>query len=195
MLSSVPLRSLLRRLPGSLTLGLLAAYAAHAIAYGNGHVMGGGYGGTLHAFASIATLGFGALWFAVSWINGARLRNGTVLVAMMDRYVPSWSAIAAVACGWFCLAESLEHTHAQAPASLVAIALVLTSYAARAIALFALRAFAGFVLANDSPAFKRRSPHFVRFAAAPPCRTSIERAWQLFSRPPPAVRLSAPTHF
>jgi hypothetical protein len=188
--SSMWLGTSVQRLPGSLALGLLAAYAAHAAAYGNGHAMGGSYADMLHGFASIATLGFAGLWFAVSWVNGPRLRNGSVLSAVMTRYTPSWLVVAAAGSGWYCLAESLEHAHAQAPISLVAIALVLASFAARAIARFALRALAGFVFAIGSPAFKRRSPAFVRIADAPlPC-SPLVRAWRLFSRPPPTVRRS-----
>jgi hypothetical protein len=179
----------MRRFPGALALGLIAAFLAHTVAYGNDHVMGGSYGTLLRGLAWAAALGLGAFWFAICLASRGRLCNGSVLSASIRHFFPSWAGVLAASFGWFWLAESVEDGHVWAPTVCIVLALLLAVVAIRLVALAALRALAKIAFLSFSGAFENRAPSWIRFVDRPIVSIPIVRALRLFSRPPP-IRFS-----
>ncbi|HEY1653495.1 MAG TPA: hypothetical protein VGF86_00100 [Candidatus Tumulicola sp.] len=177
-----------RRFASALALGPLAAAAAHAIAYGNGHVMGGAYGGalcvlTLLASSSIAAVGLGACLTASA--NSGQRR---ALAAHVQKLLPSVPILCLSAGGWFWLAESIESAHSWAPGWWLAIA--AASALVRYVAGRALRAAAVAALAIRANGFDVRSYRWARVAERSVVAISNVRVCRLFSRPPPAGSFS-----
>jgi hypothetical protein len=174
-----------RRVPGALALGLLAAYAAHSIAFGNDHVMGGPYADVLRTTASVATLAFTGMWIAIGWINGGYIRNGSVFNAATSKFTPSTVGVFTAALGWFCFAESVEHGQLTGPSVLAAVALLLASVVVNVLSRTFLRAMTRIVFAAISVAFRRRLPNWLAIADERPSPEPFVRTRRLFSRPPP----------
>ena len=66
----------LRKVPGSLALGLLASLGAHAALYGGEHAIGGAYHALLVQIALAATVGFVAFAGAFAWIQSGNSTEG-----------------------------------------------------------------------------------------------------------------------
>lgn len=179
----------MRRLPGALALGLIAAFLAHTVVYGNDHVMGGSYGAALRTLASAAVLGFGAFWFAICLASRGRLCDGSVLSASIRRFFPSFMGVVAGSFGWFWLAESVEDGHVWAPTVCIVLALLVAVAVIRLVALATLRALAKIAFLYFSAAFENRAPSWIPFVDRPIVRVPIVRVLRLFSRPPP-IRFS-----
>lgn len=175
----------MRRFPGTLALGLLTAYFAHTVLYGNDHTMGGSYSCALRALALTGALGLGGFWLAICLVSGGRLCQGSVLTAGMRRLVPSLAGMFAASFGWFGLAESVEHGHAWAPTWCNVVGLLAAAAIVRLLAVAGLRALAKIVFFSDSGAFENRAPSWTPIGMRPPARLPVVLALRLFSRPPP----------
>lgn len=175
-----------RQLPGAFCLGLLAALLAHAVVYGSGHVMGGGYAETLGSLANVLILTACVAWVATSWSLRGRLCDGTVAAARMARLLPSPGAVAAAAAAWFTLAERIEGSHPDAPVLVLAVALVLASLLVGTIARVGLLALTHVVVRAPGRPFAARLPAWAPRDLSWPVfrRASLER--HLFARPPPS---------
>jgi hypothetical protein len=175
----------MRRFPGAIALGLLAACLAHTVVYGNDHVMGGAYGSALRALAAAAGLGFGVFWLAVCLASRGRLCQGSMLSASISRFLPSLTGVFAASLGWFWLAESVEEGHAWAPAGYIVLALLVAAALVRVLTSVGLRALARIVFACDSGGFKHRTRSWTAIPDRPILGVPMVRALRLFSRPPP----------
>ncbi len=179
-----------RRLPGALALGLTAAIWAHTIVYGDGHVMGGSYAEFFRALATAAVVGSAALWVALCLLSRGRFCQGSVLTASITQFVPSLPSISAAAFGWFSLAEAIESGHPRAPTLAIAVSLVAASALLVLLARVGLRALAKIVFAIYSGDFATRVLTWVAIAEPIVTTKPVVRVLRLFSRPPPALRLS-----
>ncbi|MGA8797376.1 MAG: hypothetical protein WB526_09995 [Candidatus Cybelea sp.] len=175
---------MLRRLPGALTLGLLAAFASHALVYGNGHVMGGAYADALRSLAAAAVTALAAFWTAIAWVSRGRVSNGSILACSMASVMPSVFSVIVAASGWFYFVESVESGHSAPPSALIVGALVIAGGAVTFLSRAVLRALAKIVFAMKSGGFKRRSP-WTPVADTSVSLEPVARTWRLFSRPPP----------
>ncbi len=182
----------IRRLPGTLVFGLLAAMAAHAAVYGGGHEMGGAHGEELRSIAAIAASGIAAFWAGLCWSGRNAATDGTVLASRMAGVLPSWPAIAAAGTAWFFLIESLERDgHADAPMAVLLVALVVAALAAHAAGRAFLGVLSQVVFSPGAASVKARSPIFcdrivrVSFAHL----TVFGRAY-VARPPPPSGRLA-----
>ena len=176
---------MLRRLPGALTLGLLAAFASHALVYGNGHVMGGAYGDALRSLAAAAVTALAAFWTAIAWVSRGRVSNGSILASLMASVMPSVFSVIVAASGWFYLVESVESGHSAPPSALIVGALVIAGGAVTLLSRAVLRALAKIVFAMNSGGFRRRSPAWTHAADTSVSLEPVAHTWRLFSRPPP----------
>lgn len=181
---------MLRRLLGALSLGLLAAFLAHAMVYGGSHVMGGGYGEVLRLLACFATLAALVAWLATGWASRGRLCDGTVIAARMQRLIPSAPVIAAAAIGWFAVAESIEGAHADAPILILTAALAVASVIVTKLAKIGLHAVASIVFGTRARPFVSRVPVWVPISPQPVFLAPAAHERRRFARPPP-VGLSA----
>jgi hypothetical protein len=173
------------KIPGSLALGLLAAFAAHAAVYGGEHEMGGAFHAALVLLAIFSALGGVTAWLAVGWACGDRLGDGTIVAANLARVLPPAPAVFVSATAWFWLAESIEDGHADAPLAVLAIALAIASVLVAAAAKAALRAIAGIVFRPNARRFVAQTPFW---DAASPAQLAIEPVAHIrrrFARPPP----------
>jgi hypothetical protein len=175
----------MRRFPGALALGLLTAFAAHMVVYGNGHVMGGSYYAALRALASAGALGLGAFWFAICLASRGRLCQGSMLTAKLSRLVPSLTGMFAASLAWFWLAESIESGHAWAPTWCIVLALLFAVAVVRHLAFVGLRTLAKIALLCDAGDFKSRAPSWITISDRTIVGIPVVRALRLFSRPPP----------
>lgn len=175
----------MRRFPGALALGLLTAFVAHMVVYGNGHVIGGSYCAVLRALASAAALGLGAFWFSICLASRGRLCQGSVLTASISRLLPSLTGIFATSLAWFCLIESVEDGHARAPTGCIVLALLMAAALVKLLALAGLRTLAKIAFLCDTGAFKNRAPSWIVIPDRLIVAVPVVRALRLFSRPPP----------
>jgi hypothetical protein len=181
----------LRKVPGCIVLGLLAAMAAHAALYQ--HAMGGAYHALVLQIAQTAALGFVALVGALAWTQSESAPDGSVLAARLCERLPGVGSVVASAAALYLAIEAIEPHHAGAPVIALLGALAAASY----VVLHLARAISGgfaravFAISRKSflpraPAWRRRSrgrliprPSFVarrRFARAPPVAFAFSRA-------------------
>ncbi len=179
----------MRRFPGALALGLLAAFLAHTVVYGNDHIMGGFYGAALRTFALAVVFGLVVSWLVICLASRRRLCQGSVLTANIRQLVPSFTGLFAASFGWFWLAEALEDGHAWAPTGYIVLALFLAAALIRLLAFVGLRALAKIAFLCESGNFNDRIPSWTALTDRPAVQAPVARALRLFSRPPP-VRFS-----
>jgi hypothetical protein len=179
----------MRRLPGALALGLLAALLAHAFVYGDTHAMGGSYDAALQALGTTGAMGLTAFWLAICVASRGKFCQGSVLTAGIGALLPSLSATYAASLGWFWLAESVEGGHAWAPTGCILFALFLAAALTRLLATAALRALAKIAVLWDSGGFRKRAPFRIPVVERLIAGVPVVRALRLFSRPPP-IRFS-----
>jgi len=176
----------MRRFPGAIALGLLAASLAHIVVYGNDHVMGGSYATPLRGLTLAGALALGVFWFAIYSASRGRLCQGSVLTATITKLLPSLSGIFAASLGWFSLAESIEDGHPWAPTGCILLTLLVVSAAVRLLAFASLRALAKIALVCEpGGGFKDRAPFLVPIVDDLIAGVAVVRALRLFSRPPP----------
>jgi hypothetical protein len=181
----------LRGLPGALAFGLLASFFAHAAVYGHEHAMGGAYHELLRSMALAAVGGFAMAFGALAWFGAGPCSDGSVLAARLAGHLPSLPLLAAAGFGWFVLGESIEGTHPDASAILIAAALLVVSWLLLAGLRALLRLVAAIVVAiltiEFAPRLEQWSAHF----ALPPIARETLHRFRLFARPPPSARARA----
>ncbi len=183
-------RVTLRKVPGGITLGLLASLAAHAALYGSGHAMGGSYHGLLIQLALAGLVAFLTFFGALAWGDAGRLRDGTVLASRLRERLPDGSVVLAAAGVWFVTAESIEPGHAAAPVAASLAALIGVSFAVTWLARAITGAIARAVLVVTSALFSPRAPLWQRRSYRPVTRRRILLTRRRFARPPPIAVLT-----
>jgi hypothetical protein len=184
-------RVVLRKVPGALALGLLAALCAHATLYGGSHAIGGAYHALLLQISLACTLGFLALIAAVAWSQSGSSTDGSVLAARLRERLPGIGFVIADAAGWYVAVEAIEPHHAGAPLIALLVALIAASYAALRLARVITDAFARAAIAIWRASFSPRAPAWHR---RPRGRLIARRCFltrRRFARPPPIAFASA----
>src|SRR5579863_1414946 len=175
----------LRKVPGAVTLGLLASLAAHVGLYGGSHAMGGSYHDLLLQVALAGLLGLVAFFGALAWGAAGATTDGTVLAARLRDRLPDGRAVLLSAGLWFVTAESDEPGHAGAPLALCLGALIAVSYVVAWLARAITGAVARAVLAVTRTPFSPRTPSWQRRARMPVAPRRILLTHRRFARPPP----------
>lgn len=178
------------RLPGAAALGLLAAFAAHAVAYGTGHAMGGAFHGVLLWAACACALASAIAAGSLAWIGGARTLDGSVLASALRRRLPGLPLLLASAATWFALGEAIEPHHDAASPALLALALLLAAFLILVLARAALGLLATIAIAARSRSFAPRAPSWAVRCAPIPRVARLLRAVRRYARPPPIAVLT-----
>lgn len=179
----------LRKVPGTLTLGLLASLAAHAALYGGGHAMGGSYHGLLVEAALAGLLGLVAFFGGLAWGETGSTSDGTILATRLRERLPGGTAVLLSAAVWYVIGESIEPGHAAASITGSLIALLGASLAVAWFARVITRAIARAVVAVANTAFSPRTPSWQRRARGAPARRRLLHTHRRFARPPPIAIL------
>lgn len=177
----------LRKVPGFLALGLLASLGAHAALYGNEHVVGGAYHGTLLTLA-LVSLACGAIGLAgLAWAGARHAADGSILAARLTDRLPGLVPLVCSTVGWYSLVEATEPQHSASALPFTVLCLIATAWLARGLAQCAIRAVAGAIFAIARAPFAARRPLWLRtrrtFLVAAP-RPLLRRR---YARPPPAL--------
>lgn len=120
-------RVTLRRIPGALGLGLVAALIGHAVVYGNGHAMGGDYHELLLKLALAGSLALLGALAALATAGARFVADGSILARRVAQVLPNFPALLAATAAWYSLGEAIEPQHAAASILLVALALALAA--------------------------------------------------------------------
>ena len=175
----------LRKVPGFLALGLLASLGAHAALYGNEHVVGGAYHGTLLTLALIS-LACGTVGLAgLAWAGARHAADGSILAARLTDRLPGLLPLFCSTAGWYSLVEATEPQHAISALPLTILCLIATAWLARGLTQWAIRALSGAIFAIARAPFAARRPlwrHERRIFLIAPPRPLLRRR---FARPPP----------
>lgn len=174
----------LRKVPGPLTLGLLASLAAHAGLYGTGHAMGGTYHGLLLQIALAGLLGLIAFFGGLAWGEAGSTSDGTVLAARLRERLPNRAVVLLSAASWYVIGESVEPGHAAASLVASLAALLLASFVVAWFARVVTGAIARAVLTVARTLFSPRVPSWGR-AQRTPARRRALHSRRRFARPPP----------
>jgi hypothetical protein len=161
-----------RRIFVSALLGLPAALLAHALAFGQAHVLGG----TLHSFAVQGAAGFALIAAIVA----------SLAIARGERWdAPHAGAVAIAASAWLTLIELAEAPHA-VPLLLCVLAILAATAIVSSVAAGYTHAVAAVVHVFGAHA-KIDAPRFAfAFSSEAPSRRRTLPEFRLFSRPPPA---------
>jgi hypothetical protein len=183
----------LSHIVGAALLGVPAALLAHMAAFtGSNHTIGGAFHealieGSLAAVLAFAVL-LGALFLQSAGHATGSIRDGSVLAAHLQTYLPSVFGLAAMSALWYGIIEALEPHHDGAPFLLLLAAFFAAAIFVRFLASAIVRALASIVVAITTTAFathvasfRPRRYHTVVLTAG---RIAARR---LFARPPPAV--------
>jgi hypothetical protein len=175
----------LRKVPGGITLGLLASLMAHGVLYGSSHAMGGSYHELLVQIALLGFVGLFAFFGAVAWGDAGGTSDGSVLAARLRERVPNVAGVFVSAGVWFVAAESIEPGHTAAPIAASLATLIGASYAVSWFARVITRAIARAVLIVTRTVFAPRTPAWQHRFDQPIVlrRTLLSR--RRFARPPP----------
>jgi hypothetical protein len=176
----------MRRFPGAILLGLLASLAAHAAAFGDGHVAGGSFHDALVAGALAGLAGLLVAFGTWAWIGAGRQAEGSVLAARLESRLPGPLALAASAGVWLTLVESVEAgpRHAE-PLPVLILSVAAAAALVYALAVGIVRLLAGIAVAIRRTPFVPRAPLRARRAHAFVFATTARRAGRRFVRPPP----------
>ncbi len=175
----------LRKVPGTLALGLVVSLAAHAALYGGEHSVGGAYHALLLQAATGGLIGLVFLLCSLAW-NGARIASdGTILAARLSQRLPGLGWLAASGSLWYLLAERSEPSHAGVAPLAVVIALAAASALVTVLTRAAVRAVAAVIFAVVRYAFSTRTPSWTRRPGSRPIARRPAYAWRRFARPPP----------
>jgi hypothetical protein len=174
-----------RKVPGALTLGLLASLIAHAALYGGGHAMGGSYHVLLLEVAGAGLRGLIAFFGSLAWSNASATTDGTVLAARLRERLPNATALLVAAGAWYALGESVEPGHAAAPLAGSLAALLAASCAVAWLARAITSRLARAVVAVNRTAFAARTPLWLCRSRARIAPRRILLARRRFARPPP----------
>jgi hypothetical protein len=175
----------LRKVPGTLALGLLASLAAHAALFGGEHAMGGAYHALLMQGALGGTLSLVLFFGALAWTEAGRTSDGSVLAARLRERLPSVTSILPAAILFFGLAEAVEPHHAGASPIAVLLVLPLAAWFTGVLARGIIEAIAGAVIAAPRTPYTARAPSWKRRARVQPIRRRPLWSRRRFARPPP----------
>jgi hypothetical protein len=169
---------------GALLIGLPTAVLAHALTYGQGHVLGGSH----HENVLQLTLALGAVAAAaaaaLTLASARTAQNGSILASRIAAYLPGWAGLAISAAAWFGLIESLESEH-QVPALLILVAIAATAWLVRSLTRAALGALAQIAFAIFAVPIAPRSVFTATQTVAPILVRSRIVGRRRFARPPP----------
>lgn len=179
----------LRKVPATLTLGLLASLAAHTALFGQGHAMGGGYHAALVQTALAGALCLLAFFGALAWNGSAGTADGSVVAARLRARLPGAASLFAATLLWYGAAETLEPHHAPVSMIVAILALAGIAWLLLRLANAIVTIVAGAVIAVRSTPFapraiprsRRPRTHLV------PRRAPFAR--RRFARPPPVLAL------
>ena len=179
----------LRKVPGILTLGLLASLAAHAALFRGEHAMGGEYHTILLQLALGGALCLLAFFGALAWTGSKGTADGSVAAARLRARLPGAGAIFTSTVLWFAVAEAAEPHHASASSVFTALALAGTTWLVSRLAQAIVTIVAGAAIAVRGSAFSPRAAGWSRRLRRHlvPRRTPVAR--RRFARPPPAFAL------
>lgn len=180
----------LRKVPGSLTLGLLASLAAHAALYGRGHAMGGEYHTLLLEAALAGALSLLAFFGALAWGGSKHAADGSIVGTRLQARLPSAVALFSSALLWYAAAEAIEPHHSPARPLAAALALALAAWVLARLARAFVQVVAGAVIAVRRAHFSPRTFSWRRRSAQPPLIRRAPLARRRFARPPPIAVLT-----
>jgi hypothetical protein len=180
----------LRKVPGCLTLGLLASLAAHAALYGRGHAMGGEYHTLLLEAALAGGLSLLAFFGALAWGGSKHAADGSIVGARLQARLPGTGALFASALLWYGAAEAIEPHHLAATPLAAGIALALAAWVLACLARAFVRVVAGTVIAARRAHFSPRTFFWQRRAARRPLIRRAPLTRRRFARPPPTAVLT-----
>jgi hypothetical protein len=175
----------LRKVPGSLALGLFASLAAHAALFGGEHAIGGAYHAVLIQIAVAAALGFVALAGALAFAQSGFSTDGSIVAARLRERLPGIGSVVAAAAAWYAGIETVEPHHAGVPAFALLAALAVASYAALRLARAITDAFARAAIAISRTSFSPRAPAWCRRPRGRPIPRRPVLTRRRFARPPP----------
>ena len=174
-----------RKFLGALCLGLPAAMAAHFLTFGGAHTLGGAAhllfmnAMVVAVCASILALCAGTVYLA------AGAREGSILAARLERFLPSAVALALSASGWFAVIEHGEAAHAT-PIGLAALAILCIAVLLRLSLGWGLRLLAAAALRLFTMPFAAlERERFDSLALVIPARKRAQLALSRYCRPPP----------
>jgi len=177
-------RVTLRKVPGALALGLLASIAAHAVVFGDEHVMGGAFHGLLVQIALLASGGLLAFFSALAW-GQTSAADGTVVAARLRERLPGLVPTLTCAALCYAVAESLELHHQAASPLPVFAALATISWLVLRLAAAVAGILAGAIFAVARSPFAGRAPAWTRRARPQLTFRRTRIARRAFARPPP----------
>ncbi|MBV9718271.1 MAG: hypothetical protein JOZ77_03070 [Candidatus Eremiobacteraeota bacterium] len=177
----------LRKVPGALALGLLAALAAHTALFGGEHAMGGTYHAFLLQAALVAGLGLVVFFGALAWTESANATEGTVLAARLRERLPGLASTFAAALLWYLAAEMLEPHHAGAPPIAALLILAIAAWLTLRLAGATAIVLGGAAIAILRLSFAPRTPSWQRRATARPIARRRPLTRRRFARPPPVA--------
>lgn len=175
----------LRKVPGTLALGLFASLLAHTGLYGGEHAVAGGYHGFVVQLAFAAAWGFIVMFAAIAWNSRGLVSEGSVLAVRLTARLPSFLPIVTASAFWFALCELIEPHHAVIGAPLIVLALVVAAWLVTVLARGVVAAIAGLVVAIARYSFSPRTPLWTPAPRLRPLALRQLRARRRFARPPP----------
>lgn len=182
----------LRKVPGTLALGLLTSLVAHAALYRGGHLEGGAYHGLLLQAAVAGAVGLLVAFGLLAWSGARSLSDGSILAARLHDRLPGWGGLAASAAIWFGLAEWVEPHHSGAAPWIVLVCLAAVSWLVARLAGFFVRALARLAIAIVRAAFAQRLIPWTPLRRTAPITRRALWVRRRFARPPPiAIALRA----
>jgi hypothetical protein len=174
----------LRKVPGALALGLLAALAAHAVLYRGEHAMGGAYHSLVVQAAITCSVSMLAFFAALAW-GGSCAADGSILAARLRDRLPGLLWILPAAAFWYAAAEAIEPHHIPASPVVVLVSLAAAAWLVLRLARGIVGALARAAIAMLRAAFSPRAPSWSRRPHLQPIRRRPLRAYRRFVRPPP----------
>ena len=174
----------LRKVPGALALGLLASIGAHAVIFGDEHVMGGAFHGLLVQIALVAGGGLLAFFSALAW-GQASAADGSIVAARLRERLPGVVPVLFCAALWYAGAESLEPRHEAASPAAMLLVLAALSWLVLRLAGLVAGILAGAIFAAARARFAARAPVWARRARPQVASQRTRLARRLFARPPP----------
>ena len=177
----------LRKLPATLALGLVAALAAHAGLFRDGHAMGGAYAGLLLNMACLAAAGLFAILATLLISRVGFAADGSVLASRVEGRLPGALALFVATSFWFVLGESLEPQHAAPSLLLTILALALFACVVWMATRAVVRWVADVVFAIARALYAAREvvrPRVFQPLAIARLAPSLRRR---FARPPPSI--------
>ena len=175
----------LRKVPGTLALGLVVSLAAHAALYGGEHSVGGAYHALLLQAATGGLIGLVFLLGSLAWSGAKHASDGTILATRLGERLPSLGGLAASGSLWYLLTELAEPHHTGVATPAVAVALAVAAALVALLTRTAVRAVAVVIFAVARPGFSTRTPSWTRRPGAAPLVRRPGYARRRFARPPP----------